>query len=144
MVICFVGHSHVPSSDEVKRKVKEKIRSVIEGESTVEFYLGGYGAFDGICAKVCRELKNEYDFIKLVYVTPYMTLSEQEKIRDMQKFGEFDLYIYPPLEKIHPRLAIIKRNEWMVANSDLIIAYVNSDLGGAYKSFAFARRKKKR
>ena len=52
------------------------------------------------------------------------------------------------LDNIHNNLelrktAIIKRNEWMVENCDLLIAYVKYSWGGARKTLDYAIRKKK-
>ena len=124
--------------------VKEQIRNNIIDVKPVTCYLGGYGDFDEICARACRELKQEYDDIEVVYVTPYISLSEQAKIKEMQSYGLCDTSIYPPIENVPLRFAISKRNEWMMTNADLIIAYVNRSYGGAYKSLQVAKRKKRK
>lgn len=54
----------------------------------------------------------------------------------------FDDTIYPDIEKVPPGFAIIKRNEWMIDNSDFLIAYVKNDFGGAYKTLQYAEKKK--
>ena len=41
------------------------------------------------------------------------------------------------------RYAISKRNQWMVDKSDLVIAHVDHDWGGAAKTLEYAIRKKK-
>ena len=87
MTITFSGHSVIPSSDKVKEMVKEQIRTHIADSNVVTCYLGGYGDFDKICAHACRELKKEYSNIELVYVTPYIRLSEQAKMKEMQSCG---------------------------------------------------------
>ena len=144
MVITFVGHSLIPSSSKVKEAVKEQIRNNIADSESISFYLGGYGDFDEVCAVVCRELKKERTGIEIIYVTPYMTLSEQVKIKELQRCGLYDTSIYPPIENTPAKFAISKRNEWMVEKSDLIIAYVEHTCGGAYKSLQVAKRKKKK
>ncbi len=144
MRIAFAGHSVVSSSSKVKEMVKEQIRKRITNAKSVTCYLGGYGEFDEICAHACRELKQEYTNIELVYVAPYMSLSEQAKIKEMQSRSLYDTSIYPPIENVPPRFAISKRNDWMMTNADLIIAYVNHNYGGAYKSLQAANRKKKK
>lgn len=144
MIITFAGHFTISSANRVKEIVKEQIRKNISDSQSVTCYLGGYGDFDKICACACRELKKEYDCISVVYVTPYIRLSEQEKMNEMQRMGEYDASIYPPIENVPPKFAILKRNEWMITNADLIITYVNRCYGGAYKSFQFAQRKKKK
>ena len=144
MIITFAGHAFISFSDRVKESIKEQIRNLIVDAEPIRCYLGGYGAFDEMCAAACRELKREYDCIQLVYITPYLDLAQQEKIRLMQNCALYDTSIYPPIENVPPRYAIVKRNEWMITNADLIIVYVNRNYGGAYKSLQFAKRKKKR
>ena len=56
----------------------------------------------------------------------------------------YDESLYPPLENVLPKFAISKRNEWMITNADLIIAYVNHSYGGAYKTLKIAKRRKKK
>lgn len=144
MILCFAGHSLVPQREYVKRIVKEQIRKNVFGNEHILCYLGGYGDFDEICASACRELKKELPGIELVYVSPYLNLSEQSKIKESLRLGLYDESIYPPIENVPPKFAILKRNEWMMANADLIIAYVKYNRGGAYKSLQVAKRKKKR
>lgn len=144
MTITFVGHSRISQSEDLKKTIKATIAKSIAKVKTVTFYLGGYGDFDKICASTCRELKDERDGLELVYITPYITLSEQEKIKGLIRDGIYDTSLYPPIEDTPLRFAISKRNEWMVENSDLIIAYVKHTFGGAYASLKAAKRKGKR
>jgi len=144
MIISFAGHSFVHSNANLKEIVKEQIKRIALNSQSAICYLGGYGDFDAICAYACRELKQEYLGIEIVYVTPYITEAAQSKIKEMQNYGLCDRSIYPPLENVPPKFAILKRNEWIIKNSDVIIAYVNHDWGGAYKSLQMAKRQKKK
>lgn len=144
MRISFAGHANISLSDRVKELVKDQIRSNVDSTEPIVCYIGGYGDFDRICACVCRELKKEYESIEVVYVTPYVDLSAQAKIKEMHREGLCDTSIYPPIENMPPRLAIIKRNEWMMTNTDLVIAYVERSYGGAYNSLRVAKRRKKK
>ena len=56
----------------------------------------------------------------------------------------YDETVYPPLESVPKRYAISRRNEWMVRESDIVVAYVIRGFGGAAKTLEFAQRKKKR
>ena len=144
MIISFAGHSFVASSGAVKEAVKEQIRKNTINETHVLCFLGGYGSFDEICACACRELKRENAGIELIYITPYMSLPMQQKIKEMKAYGLYDDSIYPPIENTPKRFAISKRNAWMMASADLVIAYVNRNYGGAYQSIEVARRKGKK
>ena len=144
MIISFAGHSFIYASDKVKELVKEHIRKNIIDSKHIACYLGGYGDFDEICARACRELKQEYAGIELVYVTAYLGLREQAKIKEMHKHGLYDTSIYPPIENAPLKFAIARRNEWMMTNADIIIAYVERNYGGAYRSLQVAKRRKKK
>ena len=135
MIITFIGHSFVSSHDRIKKEVKERIRKIGAGAEKITCYLGGYGAFDEICACACRELKKENERVEVVYITPYFSLSEQEKIKEMQRRRLYDATVYPPIENVPLRFAVLKRNEWMIKNADLIIAYVDHTYGGLTNHF---------
>ena len=144
MIISFAGHSSVSRGEKLCELVKEQIIKNANADDPITFYLGGYGDFDEICARACRELKRAYKSIELVYVMPYITASEQEKVKEMIEYGLYDSSIYPPIETVPPKFAITKRNEWMVSNADLIIAFVKHNYGGAYKTLTWAKRKNKK
>ena len=143
MIITFVGHSFVADQAKVKEAVKNLIREIIVTSDTCICYLGGYGEFDELCAGACRELKAEGKKVQTVYVTPYLSESEQGKIKELQRLGLFDLSVYPPIENVPKKYAILKRNEWMIRSADTVISYVTHTYGGAYRSLSMARRSKK-
>lgn len=144
MIVSFAGHSAISSKSKIKELVKEQLRNHIINAEPITCYLGGYGDFDEICTCACKELKQESINIELVYITPYLHLSEQAKMKEMQAYGLYDTTIYPPIENTPPRYAILKRNEWMMTNADIVIVYINHTYGGAYRSFQVAKRKKKK
>ena len=57
--------------------------------------------------------------------------------------SRYDSTTYPPLENVPPRYAIVKRNEWMVRESGVVISGVTHEWGGAAKTLDYARRKQK-
>ena len=144
MIITFFGHSSIASYRMVGEIVKDIIRKNTSPSETISFYLGGYGDFDEICASACRELRIEHRSVELIYVTPYMDLRGQSRIKELLKNDLYDISVYPPLKGVPLRFAISKRNEWMARKSDLVIAYVKHNFGGAYKAVEFAKRNGKR
>ena len=40
----------------------------------------------------------------------------------------------------HPKVAITKRNEWMVEQADLVLCYIERESGGAYKAIQYAKK----
>lgn len=143
MTISFIGHSFINRDEKIKQAVKNEIQKNYAKGDTITCYLGAHGRFDEICASACKELKNEGLPIERVYVSPYITLAEQAKIDELIKSGAYDTSIYPPIESSPPKFAILKRNEWMIANASLIISFVHHEYGGAYTSLKIAKRMKK-
>lgn len=144
MIITFAGHRFVHNHDEIKKRVKAAIREVVITNEALVCLCGGYGEFDNICASACRELKTEGMNVTIVYVTPYITLSEQKKINERQSTLPYDSIFYPPIENTPLKFAISKRNEWMMSEADIVISYIKHNYGGAYKSVTCAKRKKKK
>ena len=139
MIITFCGHSNCLFSDEEKEKLKQLLIKEIRKNPTCKFYLGGYGDFDGLCLRTLRELKKEFQSIELIFITPYI-----DKNYSKLEFAKYhyDDVIFPPLECVPRKFAILKRNEWMVDSADLVIAYVKYFWGGASKTLEYAQRKK--
>ena len=120
MIITFCGHSNYLFGDNVKVELK----SILINETknpTCKFYLGGYGDFDGLCLRTLRELKHDFPSIEILFITPY--LDKNYSKLELAKYY-YDDVIFPPIESVPRKFAILKRNEWMVEQADLVIAYV--------------------
>ena len=135
MNITFCGHSQVENSRDVTDWLLIITQKLIE-QGGKTFYLGGYGEFDSLAASVLREKKKLYPQIELILVLPYLHTSKE--------ILEYDDTIYPPLESVHPRYAISKRNQWMVDISDVVVAYVLHSWGGAATTMRYAKHKNKK
>lgn len=134
MTVTFCGHAEVAQPDNVRSWLIDTVETLIlDGADT--FYLGGYGAFDGLAAAVLRKLKKTYPHIQIILVLAYLN-------RNTDTSG-YDSTLYPELEEVPPRFAISKRNERMVDMSDMVVAYVTHGWGGAAKTLEYARRKRK-
>ena len=139
MTITFCGHSNCLFSDEEKEKLKQFLINEIIKNPTCKFYLGGYGDFDSLCLRTLRELKTDFPDIELLFITPY--LDKNYSKLELAKYY-YDDVIFPPIENVPRKFAILKRNEWMVEEADLVIAYVKYSWGGAAKTLEYAKRKK--
>ena len=134
MIITFCGHDNVPDN----QKVRDWLSSVLDQfiyEDNVICYLGGYGTFDRIAASVVREKQKINSTLQAVLVIPYLNRKYDE--------SGYDYTLFPPLESVPPRYAILKRNQWMVTQADVVIAYVTHGWGGAAKTLEYAISKKK-
>ena len=143
MIITFFGHSTLQEDEAIFSRIKEILSSYVATGEPITFYCGGYGDFDRICERACRLLKKEGADCEIVYITPYMTEAQQKKIGALIREGRYDSVLYPPLERVPLRFSILRRNEWMATEADLILAYVRYGRGGAYRALTYARSKKK-
>lgn len=135
MIVTFCGHSKIQRPEKVKMWLNEVIEGLIfEGADC--FYLGGYGQFDALAAAAVKEQQRQHPQIRSVLVLPYLDRSFDTAI--------YDETVYPPLETVPRRYAILRRNEYMVDAADVVISFVVHSFGGAYKTVCYARRKHKR
>ncbi len=134
MKVAFCGNSSIANGEKVKVVLDKTLRELINNGAT-EFLLGGYGEFDILCEIVLKNLKKDFPYIKSTIVIPYVNKKYNEDLYDDSE--------YPELEKVPPRLAILKRNEYMVDKADLLVSYVVYTHGGSFKTFKYAVKKRK-
>ena len=138
MKIGFFGHSDTYLTNDKLTKLTEIIEEIICTNKNTEFFLGGYGNFDFICAQILKNLKNKYRNFKRIFITPYI-----ENTYLSNKFDKelYDDCIYPPLENIPKKYAILKRNCWIIDNCNFLIFYKNNSCGGTAKAYKYAKQK---
>ena len=137
MVCTFFGHRHTP--DSVRKVLINTITELIENRGVDTFYVGNHGGYDCMVRSVLKELKDKYSHICYSVVLAHMPREKYEF-----EYRDFSDMMYPEgLETVPKRFAISKRNEWMVNNSDIVVAYVIGSIGGAAQFVDYARRKKK-
>lgn len=135
MIVSFCGHGKVYQQEEVSVRLDEAIACLIS-EGMSKFLLGGYGDFDLLAAKAVYRAKKRHPELESILVIPYL---DRKYDCDL-----YDRTLYPGLEHVPRRYAISKRNEYMVNISDVVLAYVTHDWGGAARTVEYARQKKKR
>ncbi len=141
MIVSFCGHAQFHKTEEYKQKILALLEEKV-GDRPVEFYLGGYGSFDGFAYDCCKKYKETHTKVSLIFVTPYLTAEYLKKRLDFHK-ARYDSIIYPEIEDKPKRYAIAYRNKYMVEKSDFVVAYITHDWGDAYKTYRYAKRKKK-
>lgn len=135
MTVTFCGHRRVHDPDGVREWLMKCVE-MLAAEGADSFYLGGYGDFDRLAASVVWGLKEKYPFLTSTLVLAYLGREVNADI--------YDGTVYPPIESAPLRYAITARNRWMVEHSDVLVAYILLDSGGAADTRRYARRRKKR
>lgn len=134
MIVSFFGHRRIYNGEELRARLNDCVLHLIESGAS-EFLLGDYGEFDRLCATALQKQRANHPQIRLVYIQPYLDRAPEQNY--------FDEVVYPPLESVPKRYAIIRRNEWMISKSDIVVVYSRVSYGGAAAALAYAKRKKK-
>lgn len=140
-ICCFAGHGKLTCKDDINNELFYTCHELIFDYGVREFWVGKYGNFDSLAANTVRLLKELFPDVKLVLVIPYLTKSIEEYKEEY--YRSYDSIIMADIPYGTPKqYQILKCNEFMVNNSNYLIAYVNYSFGGAAKTLAYAKRKK--
>ncbi len=158
MICCGFGHRVLLM--DVEKSLREVLERLVAERGVRVFYTGGMGEFDELFARTVRSMKRDCPSLRLVLVMPYLT----QKIAIGKSHpgaayggqiaratfdgpgrswheGLYDEILIPAeLDGVHPKAAIGLRNRWMVDRSDLVVAALHRDLGGAAESVRYAER----
>ena len=138
MSVCsFFGHSHLYGQQkEIVQRLRQVIIDLIE-KGVDTFYVGNHGEFDVLSSEIACDLKKIYPHIQVVVVLCYPNELQYLKC----KFTDF---LMPEEVEVAPKRAcIVKRNHWVVNNSDYIVSYIKYKIGGAYSVIQYAQKHKK-
>ena len=126
--VSFIGHRQIGRFRFVEEQLDRIISDLLNRKEYVEFYVGKNGDFDTMVASAVKRGQKAYGAANssLILVLPY-------SVADMEMLEQFydEIWLPEELYKVHYKSAITKRNEWLVKNSDLLVAYVVNDSGGA-------------
>ena len=136
--VSFIGHRQIDRFRFVEEQLDRIISELLRKKEYVEFYVGRNGDFDTMVASAVKRGQKAYGTANssLILVIPYSVAN----MDCLEKF--YDEIWYPEeLYGIHHKAAITKRNEWFVEHSDLLVAYVERDSGGAAVCLKKAEKK---
>ena len=139
MLCCtFFGHRDCPAA--VRPELRKILVDLIEHHGVELFYVGRQGGFDALVRGLLRELAAEYPHIRWAVVLERLPGRRNGVIN-----GEecVDTILPEGGEAVHPRWAVVRRNEWMLARADYVVTYVTRPWGGAAKFVEKAVRQKK-
>ena len=134
MRVAFCGRENFVADIKSKVDLIEILVFLAQKERRVVCYCGKDGGLNGFAAYCVNKVKNKYKNITCVLVIPH------GNGRQAKKFSESGLYDETIRlgAKDLPRLTAKGCEEWMIEQSDLVIA-----LGGAAKACAYAEKRKK-
>ena len=103
----FFGHRDGLYEDK-RQIIKEIVRDLIEKEGVNQFYIGGRGAFDSICADIVHGLKKDFPWIKSTLVLSYIPQ------KDFVLSNKYDDSVYLLEKAVLPKFAIWETNKNIV------------------------------
>ncbi len=134
--VSMIGHRVVEDYG-IEEKLYELFWELLRTKEYVEFYLGRNGDFDILAASVIKRLHKNYrdDNSVMILVLPY-------PVKDYEYYDDYydEIIIPDELHGVHPKAAITERNRWIVANSDMLIAYIRNKSGGTATCVRMAER----
>ncbi len=140
-ICCFAGHGKYSIDKDTEEKLYEKCEDLILNEGVSEFWVGHYGSFDGTASATIRKLQKIYPEVQLCLVIPYVTKGIDD-YKELYYKDYNEILVADMPENTPKKFQIIKCNQYMVDNSDFLIAYVNFSFGGAVKTLEYALKKK--
>lgn len=143
----IIGHAKFEENEKLRQVLIETIKNVILVDNVTEFWVEIKSDFVKFASEVVREIKKEYPFVKLVYVRgEYLyTNSVYEKFLNEQ----FDEMIFPDCFIGAGRTIYVKRNQYIIDKSDVVIFYFNekislSEKSGTLIAYEYATKRHKR
>ena len=136
--IAFIGHREIHGQHSLENRIEEIIREKLRRKEYVELYVGRNGVFDLWVASAAKRAQKALGTpnSSLILLQPYHMKDDP----DYEKF--YDELWYPVDSDTHPKAAITKRNQWMIDNADLLVAYVEPNRkGGALTTLKYAQKK---
>ena len=135
-ICAFFGHRDTPMTDRIEKDLTDVIRKLIF-QGVDEFWLGEQGAFDYMSRLVLKNLKKEYRWIAICIFPTRLPSKAKMKWLDEQKYE----IIYPEeVAKAPFKVALLRRNQYMVKYADNIVCYITREHGGAYKAVKQAQK----
>ena len=135
--VSLFGHREVSDLILLEKRLIPLLKNILDEQQYTSFLIGRNGEFDTHSASIIKQIgknieKESYD---INLVLPY-------RVADIDCYEKYyDSIIIPDtLHKVHFKAAITLRNKWMIENSDLIIAYVEHNTGGAYNALKYAKK----
>lgn len=127
----FFGHREVGL--ELEFKLRAAIFLAVKCGAR-HFYVGNNGGFDFLVERVLRDVVCENDELEYSIVL--------SRIDEQAIGGEQEATVFcEGMERALPRFAVSKRNDWLLKNADMLIAYVSHRFSNCEKLLSRARKR---
>ncbi len=122
---CFFGHRKIEITDNLKRNLHTLVQKLITEERVDTFLFGSKSQFDTLCYQIISELKENYPYIKRIYVRSHFPYISDDYKSHLLKFYE-ETY-YPDKLLKSGKAAYVERNCEMINKSKYCVVCFNED-----------------
>ena len=130
----FIGHRY--ADERIYEKLLATVDTHISEYGVTDFLVGHYGDFDRMAARSVAEARRAHPGISLTMMLPYYP---EDRVISVPPI--FDGTFYPPDMELCPkRYAIVRANQYAIAHSDYLIAYVTG-VGKSRDFLDYAKQK---
>lgn len=143
--VSFFGYRRILHPFAVESALEKIVYDLLREYEFVEFLLGRDGEFDLLAASVIRRCKERFggENSAMILVLPYMTAEYRDNEQAFLSYYD-EVQVCEASAGAHYRAAHGLRNRWMVDRSEMVIACVQRQSGGAYRAMRYAQETEKR
>lgn len=145
MNCCFIGHRSIPETEELREEISAIIEKLIVEGGVSVFLFGSKSRFNSLCLELVTKMKENYPFIKRIYVRSVYPLIEDWYENYLLRL--FDETIFPKRVEGNHKASYVIRNYEMIDMSDFCVFYFNEKLvpknrkSGTKIALAYAQKK---
>lgn len=137
-ICAFFGHRDAPLVGPLADKMEEVVQGLIN-RGVAEYWLCSEGLFDNLARITLKQFQQRYRHLYLCYL-PARRVAKSKEEWIMENYE----IIFPrEVEDAPWRLAVVKRNDFIIENADIFVCYVVHNCGGAYEAMHKALKKHK-
>lgn len=143
--VSFFGHRQIDNFFMVESQLEKVIGSLLNQKQFLEFLVGREGEFDQLVSSTIRRCKKNIrnDNSSLIWVMPYLTAEYRDNEKSFLDYYD-EIEVCEQASAAHYKSAFQIRNRAMVDRSDLVILYIDHPSGGAYQTFRYIQKTKKK
>lgn len=145
--VCFTGHRNMTATPEIKQRLDETLKALIE-RGAEDFYAGGSLGWDMLCEDAVLDLREEYPNIRLHIVLPCPAEQQAAKWNAKQKSHFYTILKGADSVEITSKKFFYSctkiRNRRLVELSECCVCYCENDnyAGGTGQTLLMAERNK--
>lgn len=122
---CFFGHRKINDTEDLRRKISEKVETLIVDENIDTFLFGSKSQFNSLCHELVTKIKEKYPHIKRVFVRAEYPFIDENYTAYLLE-GYEDTY-FPEHMVNAGKASYVERNCEMIDKSRVCVVFYNPE-----------------